>query len=174
MNPIELRDHALWATKVMRPHSAGALRRDDARNLLRRTLVAYSSKYSLRFHAWAVQPSRIHLVIAIPTDRALSDVLASLFGYYTRRFNARYGKSGPVFRSKYLRRVMIGPLAITEAIRRVHALPRAEGIKPQPGEEPWSSHDCYEHGGTSDGVVTLYAPQVVAVRRAPLAPYLDS
>lgn len=174
MNPIELRDHALWATKVLRPESAGALRRDDARNLLRRTLTAYAAKHSLRFHAWAVQPSRIHLVVAIPMDVRLSDILASLFGYYTRRFNARYGKSGPVFRTKFLRRVMIGPLAITDAIRRVHALPRAEGLTSLPGQEPWSSRECYEHGGQSDGVVTLYAPSVVAVRRAPLAPYLDS
>ena len=178
MNPIELRDHALWATKVLRPERAGSLRREDARNLLRRTMTAYVAKYDLRFHAWSVAPSRIHVVVAIPTDLALTKLLGELFGYYTRRFNARYGRGGPVFRTKFLRRVLIGPLAITDAIRRVHAVPRAEGIKPEAGDEPWSSHDCYEYGGRSDGVVTLYAPTVVAVRRMPMleeeaAPMLD-
>ena len=174
MNPIELRDHALWATKVLRPERAGSLRRDDARNLLRRTMTAYVAKHGLRFHAWAVMPSRIHVVVAIPMDLALTKVLGDLFGYYTRRFNARYGKEGPVFRTKFLRRVMIGPLAITEAIRRVHAMPRNEGLRSAPGEEPWSSHDCYEHGGRPDGVVTLYAPTVVAVRRMEPVVHLDS
>jgi len=167
MNPIELRDHALWATKVLRPDRAGSLRRDDARNLLRRTMTAYAVKYGLRFHAWSAVPSRIHMVIAIPVDITLTKVLGDLFGYYTRRFNARYGKEGPVFRTKFLRRVMIGPLAITDAIRRVHAMPRDLDLRSEPGEEPWSSQPCYEHGGRSDGVITLYAPTVVTVRRVP-------
>lgn len=165
MNPIELRDHALWATKVLRPERAGSLHRDDARNLLRRTLTAYVAKHGLRVHAWAAEPSRIHVVVAIPVDIALTDVLAELFAYYTRRYNARYGKLGPVFRTKFLRRVMIGPLAITDAIRRVHAAARSEEHKAAPGEEPWSSRNCYEHGERSDGVIVHYAPTVVAVRR---------
>ena len=97
-----------------------------------------------------------------------------LFGYYTRRFNARYGRTGPLFRTKFLRRVMIGPLAITDAIRRVHAFPKNDGLVTEPGDEPWSSHACYEHGGRSDGVITLYAPTVVTVRRMPPSRTLDS
>ena len=166
MNPIELRDHALWATKVFRPDRAGAMRRDDARNLLRRTLTSFVKRHSLRIHAWSVQPSRIHLLLQIPPDVALTPALASMFAYYTRRFNARYRKSGPIFRTKFLRNVIIGPLAITEAIRRVHALPAAQDIVIQPGGEPWSSADCYELGAKLDGIVTPYQPSVV--RRAPV------
>ena len=171
MNPIELRDHALWATKVFRPDRAGAMRRDDARNLLRRTLTSFSKRHSLRIHAWAVQPSRIHLVLQIPTGIALTPALASMFGYYTRRFNARYGKSGPVFRTKFLRRVIIGPLAITDAIRRVHRLPETDDIVVEAGEEPWSSAECYELGAKPDGIVTPYQPSVV--RRTPVLDQLD-
>ena len=169
-SPIELRDHALWATKVLRPSRAGAMRRDDARNLLRRALTFQVAKRGLHVYAWSVQPSRIHLLLQIPIEYALTPVLADLFTHYTRRFNARYGKKGPVFRSKFLRQVIAGPLAITEAIRRVHALPVNCGIALDPGDEPWSSESCYEIGGSSDGVVTLYQPS--SVRRSPL--FLDA
>lgn len=171
MNPIELRDHALWATKVFRPDRAGAMRRDDARNLLRRTLTSFARRHSLRIHAWAVQPSRIHLMLQIPADITLTPVLASMFAYYTRRFNTRYGKSGPIFRTKFLRRVIIGPLAITDAIRRIHRLPASDDIVVGPGEEPWSSAECYELGAPPDGIVTPYRPS--NVRRATVLDQLD-
>lgn len=159
-----LRDHALWATKVLRPERGGALRRDDARNLLRRTLQAHAVRYSLRILAWSAEPSRVHLVLQLPLPRPASGVLGDLFGYYTRRFNARYRQGGALFRSKFLRRVVLGPLAVTDAIRRVHRAPFDADVVPRPGQEPWSSESCYD-GAPHDGVVTLYVPGELEERR---------
>ena len=163
MNPIEIKEHALWATKVLRPDRAGAFRRDDARNLLRRTLHAYVARHRLRIHAWSVQPSRVHIVLALPMERSVASLLGDLFGYYSRRFNARYGKKGALFRTKFLRRLLIGPLAIHDAIGRVHGAPAESDVEVRPGQEAWSSRDCYE-GGVHDGVVTLYEPSGAIIR----------
>ena len=170
------REQALWATKVLRPERSGAMRRDDARNLLRRTLQAYVAKHSLVIHAWAVEPARIHLLAAMPPFLNVEELLGDLFGYYTRRFNTRYRKRGALFRTKFLTRTPLGVLAIIDAIRRVHTAPR-EHDRGKPGEEAWSSRGVYE-GGPHDGIVTLYEPGGGAIfRRSPVQgdePMLDA
>lgn len=161
--PVGSQGKILWATKVLCPERAGAMRRDDARNLLRRTLAAFTAKHEITMFAWSVEPSRIHLVLAIPPGPPIEDLLGELFAHYTRRFNARYRRRGAVFRTKFLHRIPLGVLGVTDAIRRVHLAP-GEDDRRLPGQEPWSSREVYE-GGRHDGVVTLYEPPGGAIRR---------
>lgn len=154
-------DEALLVSKFLRPERGGALRRDDARNLLRRTMEVHAVRPSLLVHAWAFLPSRVDLVIGLPSPEPVADVLSDLFGYYTRRFNARYGKQGALFRSKFVKRLLVGGLAITEAIDRLHDAPADAECRARPGAEPFSSAPFYR-AGAPDLIVTPYLP---AVRR---------
>ena len=137
MSENEVHGHALWVTKHVRPQLRGALRRDDARNLLRRTLESYARRDRLEVLAWAFLPARVELVITPPTEKTLPALMTDLFAYFTRRFNARYGTSGPIMRSRYTRRVLAGAEAITSAIEHVELLPSMLELKRR--SEPWAS-----------------------------------
>lgn len=161
MSHAHLPDYALLLTKHLRPACGGALRRDDARNLLRRTIELHVVTYEMKVHAWAFHPSRVELLLGLPSARPVQASLAALFGYYTRRFNARYAETGPVFRTKYVKRILIGADAITNAIEAMHADVRAAALIEKPGQEAFSSRRYYD-GGAPDTIVTPYEP---AMRR---------
>ena len=136
---IEVHGHALWVTKHVRPAARGALRRDDARNLLRRTLESYVQRGEITVYAWAFLPARVELIVSPPQGRPLPPVMTDLFAYFTRRFNARYGRTGPLMRSRFVRRVLVGPQAIASAIEAVERLPSLLELKRRSGGEPWGS-----------------------------------
>ena len=150
-------DHALWTSKLMRPDGGGALRRDDARNLLRRTLEYYVAHRRVRVWGWAMLPSRVELLLAVDDRSDAQSFLGEVFGYFTRRFNTRYDRSGPLMRSKFIDRVLVGSSAICEAIDTVHNAPSSLALPEYPGDEPRSSRLAYELQ-RDDGVTSLYSP----------------
>lgn len=159
MSHAHLPDYALLLTKHLRPDRGGALRRDDARNLLRRSIELHVLEHEMKIHAWAFHPSRIELLLSIPSSRPVQPTVAALFGYYTRRFNMRYGQTGPVFRTKFLKKILIGSDAIIGAIEAMHAGVRAAALLEKPGQEAFSSRRFYDDGA-ADAILTPYPPAV--------------
>ncbi len=157
MSHAHLPDYALLLTKHLRPARGGALRRDDARNLLRRTIELHVAQYEMKIHAWAFHPCRVELLLSIPSVRPVQASTAALFGYYTRRFNTRYGETGPLFRTKFVKRILIGSDAITSAIEGIHAGVRAAALLEKAGQEAFSSRRFYDDGA-ADALLTPYAP----------------
>lgn len=160
--------HAVLITKYLRHTKGGALRRDDARNLLRRTLECYARKHRLELLAWGFLPSKMMLVVALPTRVPLQTILGELCGYYTRRFNARYGKEGPLFRTRFLKQIAVGPVEIREVIDQVHDAVREESMRMRPGAEPFSSIEAY--AGRPDTLTTLWRPPIPTIAPASVAP----
>ncbi len=137
---------ALLVTKFLRADRGGLLRLDDARNLLRRSFELYRSTYDLRIHAWSFLPSRVDLVVGLPCEGTVKEALEKVFGYYTRRFNARYGKDGALFRTKFVKRLLVGQPAIAAAVERVSRMPETSRCRWEPGRECWSSAGFYRLG----------------------------
>ena len=162
--------HAVLITKHLRPERGGALRRDDARNLLRRTIEYHVNEGRLVIYAWNCLPSRTSLVIALPTPKPLADTVGDLYGYFTRRFNARYAKEGALFRTKFLKRVLTGADEIRAAIERVNRAPDENHLAQRPGSEAWSSAVVGGAGSAiragsaladrgSDGITSRFEPK---------------
>ena len=151
MSENESHGQALWVTKHVRPQARGALRRDDARNLLRRTLESYARRDRIKVLAWAFLPGRVELILTPPVEKPLSAVMTDLFAYYTRRFNARYGRSGPLMRTRYVRRTLVGPEAVASAIEHVERLPSRLELKRR--SEPWASGRTFGARRRDDRVV---------------------
>ncbi len=147
--------YAIWIAKTLRHGFKGAFRRDDARNLLRRTLESAVERHGFRIHAWAALPARVELVLTLPPGLSVQDVVGDTFCYYTRRFNARYGRSGPMFRSKFLKRVLASEESLRRTIREVNLAPVRAGLERKTGQEPFSSAGSYADG-ESDGLTTVY------------------
>jgi len=149
--------HAMLITKHLRPQRGGALRRDDARNLLRRTIEYHVSAKKLVVLAWVVTPCKVSMLIAMPTPRPITDALGELFGYYTRRFNARYNQEGSLFRVRFLKKMCSGAEEIRQAIERLHRIPEEMVLTGRPGSEAWSSADVYRQG-VPDAITTVFHP----------------
>lgn len=148
-------EHAMLVTKYVRPERGGALRRDDARNLLRRTLEYHAANGRLTLYAWAFLPSKVSLVIALPTPIPLALTVGDVFGYFTRRLNNRYRHTGAVFRTRFLKKVLSGPDEILAGIAAVHRMPVRKDLVYRPGAEPWSSEALYRMG-TDDAITRRY------------------
>lgn len=148
-------ENAMLVTKYLRPDCGGVLRRDDARNLMRRALELHVANDNLTLLAWAFLPSKVTLLVQLPTPLPLGDTLAELFGYYTRRFNVRYQRRGALFRTKFVKKVCTGPAEIERAIRRMHVAVDTMSHRPRPGEEPWSSASVYRNG-TRDAITSRF------------------
>jgi len=169
----EGRARAVVITKFLNKKRGGALRRDDARNLLRRTLESQRARRGLVVHAWAFLPSKVVLLVQLPAQRPLATSLGELFGYYTRRFNARYRRSGPVFRARFLKSVLFSDEEILRAIARIHAMPAEHEVEECAGAEPHCSRSVYL--GTPDRITTPWVPGTTqrvstASSDAPFAP----
>lgn len=149
-------DRAMLVTKFLKKQRGGAMRREDARNLLRRTLESHTDRRGLVIYAWAFLPSKVVLLVKLPTAIPLAVSLGEVFGYYTRRFNARYRRSGAVFRTRFLKKVLLGEEEIERAIAHIHAQPADAEMREHPGAEPCSSRAAYV--GAMDGITTLYVP----------------
>ena len=150
-------EHAMLVVKYVRPARGGALRRDDARNLLRRTLQYHVVSGRLSLYGWAFLPSKVALLIAMPTPAPLSETLGNVFGYFTRRLNNRYHRTGAVFRTRFVKRVLTGPEEIEAALAKVHRLPDELALRP--GGEEWSSASIYR-AGVDDAITRRYLAPV--------------
>jgi REP element-mobilizing transposase RayT len=147
--------YAVWISKTLRRDCSGALRRDDARNLMRRTLESAIVRYDVRLHAWAIMPSRVELVVALPTAAPLQQIIGDAFCYFTRRFNSRYRHKGPIFRSKFIKRVLASPESVRRAIDDVNRMPLKAELVRKPGAEAFGSADFYREG-SPDTLVTPF------------------
>lgn len=159
-------DHAVRVKKLVRHEKGGALRHVDARNLFRRTLESFQERWALDVHGWAILPARIELVLSLPFEGydAKAD-LNALFGYFTRRYNRRYGKVGPLLRSMFGIEPLAGPHEICVALDEIHRLPST--LKLHPGTEPWSSVHVYDRG-TPDRAVTPFLPALLLTEPPPM------
>lgn len=145
----------IWIQKTLRRDSSGAMRRDDARNLLRRTMEAMIERHGFTVYAWAMLPSKVELVLAMPKNIPVQQIVGDTFCYFTRRFNARYSRTGPLFRTKFLKRHLATTDAIVRTIREVNLAPVKRDLARKAGQEPYSSLDAYATG-RPDGIVTLH------------------
>ena len=57
-------------------------------------LLEYSRKFQVRFHAWVLMDSEVHLLATAARAELLALLLRALAGQYTRHFNLLHGQSG--------------------------------------------------------------------------------
>lgn len=92
-----------------------------------------------RVHAYVLMDNHYHLLV-----EAAADDLATTMKYvgenYTRRFNAKYGLDGPLFRGRYRSKPILDERQRTVVLRYIHRNPAEVGLGLS---HPWSSHAAY-------------------------------
>jgi len=150
-------ERAVRITKHLRPGRRGFLRKEDSRNLLRRTLEYYVRTMGLVVYAWSVTVDRFEIIVALPAPVPLGKTLAAFFHHFGRRHRMRYrNKRGPMFRNRYLTRVLESEEEIWEEVCRLHAEAASLEAAARPGSEPFSSSRAWL--GVPDGVTQPRRP----------------
>jgi hypothetical protein len=82
-----------------------------------------------------------HYHVALRTSAvSLSRTLLSLQGGFSRSFNRRWRRSGPVWQSRYQTRVVDEQRYFDQLVVYVHLNPVRAGIVKDPGDHPFSGH----------------------------------
>lgn len=114
-----------------------------------RLFVKTVSRYEWRCLAVCLLSTHCHALVDIP-DGSLARGMHGLVGGYTRRFNARHGRTGYLVRDRYWSRRKETAAAVLEAFRYVARNPVAAGLARQPEDWRWSSF------GATVGVSDLF------------------
>jgi REP element-mobilizing transposase RayT len=125
---------------IARGNSDGAIYVDDLdRELFLGELGRVVERYSWLCHAYCLMTTHYHLVLETPFAN-LPVGMQRLNGGHASRFNARYGRSGHVFGSRY-RSILIEDARYLLAVCRYVVLnPIRAGICDRPEDWPWSSY----------------------------------
>jgi REP element-mobilizing transposase RayT len=98
---------------------------------LRKLLENHSSVTLLAF---CLMPNHFHLMLHQAEKGGMSSLMQSLGAGYTRYFNARYHRVGPLLQGKYKARIVIGDKDIMDTSAYIHLNPERAGLG-------WRQHD---------------------------------
>jgi putative transposase len=88
---------------------------------------------------YCLMPNHFHLVLHVP-QCGLSEGMQYLNGGYARRTNARYGRTGHLFRNRFWSKFIDNDSQLLETIRYVVLNPVRAGLCSRPELWRWSSH----------------------------------
>jgi REP element-mobilizing transposase RayT len=93
----------------------------------------------LQVYAWALLSNHFHLAVqtsAVP----LSRTMRTLQGGFAREFNRRWGRSGPIWQSRYQMRLVEGQRYFEQLVFYIHLNPVRAGLVDDPEKHVFSGH----------------------------------
>ena len=112
-------------------------RPDDARDFLARIARVVRARH-LDLHAYALLPTRFHLLVSSPEGR-LAQGLRRVQDAYARELNRRLERKGPLFRGRYRARLLRAHVHRAAVLGYVHESPVRAGLAEEPGAYPYAS-----------------------------------
>lgn len=89
--------------------------------------------------AYCLMPTHFHLILHQTSDRGIAQFIADLCNGYTRYFNLRHNRKGPLWQNRF-GNSKIGTLQeLLETTRYVHLNPTTSYLTNDPGKWPYSS-----------------------------------
>ena len=121
---------------------------DHARYL--KALSAEASKYGLDVHSYTLMSNHYHVIATPRSETALADTMQQANSSYTRYFNRKYRRTGPLWNE----RPRVIPLEDERqwftCLRYVELNAVRANMVTSPGEYPWSSYRVHAFGEASD------------------------
>jgi REP element-mobilizing transposase RayT len=100
------------------------------------------SKKKGQLFAFCILDNHVHLLVK-ESDLGISNLMQRVSGAYAHYYNRRYGRSGPVFESRYTSKAVEDPKYFTEVVKYIHNNPVKAGIVHNFCKYPWSSGKYY-------------------------------
>jgi len=114
------------------------LTEDDRRRFL--DLLAVSNeRFGIEVNAYALMGNHYHVLVRTP-DASLSRAFHYVDSVFAQAFNRRHGFDGPLFRGRFLSRLVDSEGYLHRVGRYVHRNPVEAGLVPRPEDWMWSSY----------------------------------
>lgn len=136
---------------------------DDRRALLDR-LTTYADLLGVDLVAWCLMGNHVHLLVRCGMGE-LSEMMRRMLTSYTRYFNGRYDRHGPLLDGRFRSKPVDSEAYLLTVLRYILRNPLDEGH----GIDHWTSYDEYMgHASTvcAAFVLSLFADDVAQARRA--------
>jgi REP element-mobilizing transposase RayT len=101
-----------------------------------------SEVFHLEVHAYCLMDNHYHLLVRTP-EAGLGRAMRHLNGVYTQYFNRRTGRDGPLFRGRYMAKLVGSDSYQLQASRYIHLNPVDAGIVDLPEHYDYSSYRAY-------------------------------
>lgn len=113
-------------------------------------LAKYKKQHGFRLYSYALMPDRLHLLVETVGDSSISDVMHDLTSLYTKHFNSKYHRRGPLFESRF-KSVLVEKAQYLLALSRyTHRLARSS-------QEAYSSFDVFVPSSGSSSELDMRA-----------------
>ncbi len=93
----------------------------------------------VRLEAYCLMPTHIHLILQQLTDNGIPIFMGRLLNAYSRYFNLRHNRRGPLWESRFGNRVIGSEMVLNKCIEYVHYNPVKEALTKSPAQWPYSS-----------------------------------
>lgn len=97
----------------------------------------YKAQYAFKLFSYCLVPGGLHLLIETGQDASISEIMHDLNSMYTKYFNGRYRRKGPLFESRFRSVLVEKANFLLQMTRFVHRIP--QDVKGY----PYSSFDIY-------------------------------
>jgi REP element-mobilizing transposase RayT len=61
----------------------------------------YVQKFDVSIIAYCLMPNHYHFLVRQNSDKSISDFIQAIFNSYTKAFNNRHNRSGPLFEGRF-------------------------------------------------------------------------
>ncbi len=105
-------------------------------------LAELPTRFNVRILAYAILPNHYHLLLECP-DGNLSRAMQYLGSEFTQRLNRRQAWDGPIFRGRFLSRLVDGDAYFAHVYAYIHLNPVRAGLAPTADAARWTSHRAH-------------------------------
>lgn len=105
-------------------------------------LAETSRRFALRVHAYALMGNHFHLLVTSPRGN-LSKAMSFLQSRFSNHQNRTHGWDGPLFRGRFLNRLVTDDRYWRHLLAYVHLNPVAAQLVSDPELANWTSHRAY-------------------------------
>ena len=98
-----------------------------------------SSRHSVEIHCYCLMDTHYHLLVR-DARGGISAAMSQLNGWYSRRYNHRYGRRGPLFDGRFHRTLVEDEGHLRSCVRYIVRNPVDAGLCREPAGWAWSSH----------------------------------
>lgn len=103
-------------------------------------LGAWSRKYDVHIHAYALMTNHVHLLATPWQENGASRMMQQLGRQYVQHFNKTYDRSGPLWDGRFRSSMIQSDRYLLACYRYIELNPVRAGVVLTPEEYPWSSY----------------------------------
>ncbi len=101
-----------------------------------------TKKFYFEIHAYCLMSNHYHLLLHTK-DSNISKIMQHINGIFTRRYNKITKSDGPIFRGRFISKIVNRDSYLLPLTRYIHLNPVEAGMVMQPEQYPWSSFKYY-------------------------------